>query len=124
VIVGYLIEKLTGKSCDQYVADNILRPLGMMHSDTVLTPAIKSALARGYEGNPPRPVPYLPMLAPPAGQMMSSPAEKARFMRMMLNRGELDGVRIVGADSITRMEAPTESVGARAGLKIGFGIAT
>jgi hypothetical protein len=56
--------------------------------------------------------------------MMSSPSEMARFMRMMLNRGELDGVRIVDADTITRMETPTESVGARAGLKIGFGIAT
>ena len=60
VIVGYIIEKLTGQSCDQFVADNILRPLGMMHSNMRLSPAIKSALAQGYEGNPPRAVPYLP----------------------------------------------------------------
>src|SRR6516164_6233671 len=73
-------------------------------------------------GQSTQPVPYLPILARPTGQMMSSAAEMARFMRMMLNRVELDGIRIVGADSITRMETPTESVGAR--LKIGFGIST
>ena len=46
----------------------------------------------------------------------------ARFVRMMLNRGELDGVKIVSPESIARMETPETSLAARAGLKDGYGL--
>jgi CubicO group peptidase (beta-lactamase class C family) len=119
---GYLVEKVSGKSCEDYIADNILRPLKMDHSDLRLTPEMKAALAQGYEKNPPQPVPYLPILLRPAGEMKSSPAEMGRFVRMMLNRGQLDGVRIVTAESIKRMETPVTSTGAKAGLLTGYGL--
>jgi CubicO group peptidase (beta-lactamase class C family) len=121
-LAGYLVEKVSGQSCEEHIAENILRPLKMDHSDLRLTPAVKAALAQGYEENPPRPVPYLPIFLRPAGEMKSSPAEMARFVRMMLNRGELDGIRIVSAQSIERMETPVTSIGARAGLATGYGL--
>jgi hypothetical protein len=46
----------------------------------------------------------------------------ARFVRMMLNRGSLDGVRIVSSESITRMETLETSLAARKGLKNGYGL--
>jgi len=54
--------------------------------------------------------------------MKSSPNEMARFVRMMLNRGALDGVKIVSPESITRMETAETSLAARAGLKDGYGL--
>ncbi len=119
-LAGYLVEKAAGAPLEDQIAANILRPLGMIHSDMRLTAEVKDQLAQGYEGN--SPVPYYPIYLRPAGEMKSSPNEMARFVRMMLNRGELDGVRIVSPESITRMETPETSLAARAGLKNGYGL--
>ena len=67
-------------------------------------------------------MPYFPIFLRPAGEMKSSANEMAQFVRMMLNRGELDGVRIVSPESIARMETPETSLAARAGLKDGYGL--
>jgi len=121
-VAGYLVEKITGQPCEDYIAANILRPLGMAHSDLRLTPEVKATLAQGYVYNPPFPVPYLPILLRPAGEMKSSPNEMARFVRMMLNRGNLEGVMIVGPDSVTRMETAETTLASRNGLKYGYGL--
>ncbi|MGO9604075.1 MAG: serine hydrolase domain-containing protein [Candidatus Binataceae bacterium] len=47
-VAGYIVEKVTGQPFEQYVAENILRPLGMAHSDLRMTPEVKAALAQGY----------------------------------------------------------------------------
>jgi len=119
-LAGYIVEKTAGVPLENYIAGNILRPLMMAHSDMRLTPAVKDALAQGYDNE--KPLPYFPIFLRPAGEMKSSPNEMARFVRMMLNRGELDGVRIVRPESIARMETPETSLAARAGLKDGYGL--
>jgi len=119
-VAGYLVEKVSGKSCEEYIADNILRPLRMTHSDMRLTPDVKTSLAWGYIKNPPEPVPYHPIYFRPAGEMKSSANEMGRFVRMMLNRGELDGVRIVSTDDIVRMETPKTGLAAHNGLQNGY----
>jgi CubicO group peptidase (beta-lactamase class C family) len=119
-LAGYLLEKAGGAPLEDQIAANILRPLGMNHSDMRLTAEVKDQLAQGYEDG--SPVPYYPIYLRPAGELKSSPNEMARFVRMMLNRGELDGVRIVSPESITRMEMPETSLAARAGLKNGYGL--
>ena len=121
-VAGYLVEKVSGRPCEDYIAENILRPLGMAHSDMRLTPAVRATLAQGYVSNPPRPIPYHPIYLRPAGEMKSSPAEMAHFVRMMLNRGELDGVRIVSADSIARMEVGKTGLAAKGGLANTYGL--
>jgi CubicO group peptidase (beta-lactamase class C family) len=51
-VAGYLVEKVSGQPFEQYVAENILHPLGMTHSDLRLTPVVKAALAQGYAYKP------------------------------------------------------------------------
>jgi CubicO group peptidase (beta-lactamase class C family) len=121
-VAGYIIEKLTGQPCEDYIADNILRPLAMTHSDMRLSSGIRGTLAQGYRANPPVPVPYYPFLLRPAGEMKASPSDMARFVRMMLNRGTLDGVKIVSPESIARMETGETGLAARAGFKDGYGL--
>jgi CubicO group peptidase (beta-lactamase class C family) len=121
-VAGYIVEKMSGKSCEEYIANNILRPLKMMHSDMRMTPEVKAALAQGYAGARPHPIAYYPIYLRPAGEMKSSPNEMARFVRMMLNRGALDGVTIVSADSIARMETPKTGFAARNGLQHGYAL--
>jgi CubicO group peptidase (beta-lactamase class C family) len=120
-VAGYLIEKAAGMPAEQFIAENIARPLGMAHSDLRLTPEVKSALAQGYDHGA-EPVPYYPFYLRTAVEMKSSAAEMARFVRMMLGRGALDGTRIASAESIARMETPETSLAARAGLKYGYGL--
>jgi CubicO group peptidase (beta-lactamase class C family) len=119
-LAGYIIEKFAGMPLEDYIAQNILRPLGMTRSDMRLTRAVKNTLAQGYDDG--SPVPYFPIYLRPAAELKSSPNEMARFVRMMLNRGKLDGVKIVSPESITRMETPQTSLAARAGLKDGYGL--
>lgn len=119
-LAGYLVEKAGGTPLEDQIASNILRPLGMTHSDMRLTADVRDQLAQGYEEG--SPVTYYPIYLRPAGELKSSPNEMARFVRMMLNHGEFDGVRIVSPESITRMEMPETSLAARAGLKNGYGL--
>jgi len=118
---GVVLETASGMDAEDFIGQNILAPLGMTHSDIRLTPVVQWKLAQGYN-RPPIPVRYRAIYLRTAGEMKSSPADMARFVRMMLNRGELDGERIVSADSITRMETPTTSLAARAGLKYGYAL--
>src|SRR6266849_1091240 len=119
-LAGYLLEKAGSAPLEDQIGANILRPLGMTRSDMRLTAEVKDQLAQGYEES--SPVPYYPIYLRPAGELKSSPNEMARFVRMMLHRGELDGVRIVSPESIARMETPETSLAARAGLKNGYGL--
>ena len=120
-LLGYIIEARGERPYEDFVTENIIRPLGMTHSGFTLTAENKNRLAVGYAKNPPQQVPYHPILLRPAGQIISSPNDMARYLRMLLNRGELDGVRIAGEKSIERMETPQTSLAARAGLKLGGG---
>src|SRR5205823_13436981 len=66
-IVGYLIERVTAQPFDAYIQKNILAPLEITVGDFRLTDANRAALAQGYEGNPPRAVPYKNIYLRPAG---------------------------------------------------------
>ncbi|HEV2298999.1 MAG TPA: serine hydrolase domain-containing protein [Candidatus Acidoferrales bacterium] len=122
-IAGYLIEKITGEPYDKYVHDTILVPLGMNLSGFQLSDAIRGEIAQGYEGNPPRPVPYHNIYLSPAGDLKSSPAEMARLVQMFLNRGKVGDTQLVKSETIARMETPQTTLAARNGLTVGYGIA-
>lgn len=46
--LGYIIKKVSGKTCGQYITDNILKPLGMAHTYWEYTNVPKEQLALGY----------------------------------------------------------------------------
>lgn len=122
-IAGYLIEKITGEPYDKYVHDTILAPLDMNLSGFQLNDAIRGQLAEGYDGNPPRPVPYHNIYLSPAGDLKSSPEEMARLVQMFLNRGNVGGVQLLKPETVARMETPQTTLAARNGLAAGYGIA-
>lgn len=47
MIIGAVIEAVSGKSYESYVRDRLLRPLGMHHTDIVYTPALREREAAG-----------------------------------------------------------------------------
>lgn len=109
-VLGELIEKHSGQSYADYVEERILEPLGMERStfaedefeadDDTMTPYYKQ------DGSAtPGSFPFDESIHAPGG-MLSSVRELARYGRMHLNDGELDGERILPAARIEEARTP------------------
>lgn len=122
-IAGYLIEKITGQPFDAYIQQNILTPLDITVGDFRLTDANRALLAQGYEGNPPRAVPYKNIYLRPAGDMKASPDELAKLVQFFLRRGRAGDVQLMKPETIVRMEYPETPSSAKNGLRLGYGLA-
>lgn len=122
-IAGYLIEKVAGQPFDAFIQQNILAPLGITVGDFRLTDANRAALAQGYQGNPPRAVPYQNIYLRPAGDMKASPGELAKLVEFFLRRGRAGDVQLLKPENIARMEYPETVSSARHSLRLGYGLA-
>ena len=122
-IAGYLIEKTSGQPFDAYIQQNILAPLSITVGDFRLTDANRAKLAQGYEGNPPRVVPYKNIYLRPAGDMKASPAELAKLVQFFLRRGKAGDMQLVKPEIVARMEYPETVSSAKNGLRMGYGLA-
>ena len=120
-VAGYVIEKISGEPYEAYIESHILKPLQMHTSSFRLTPADEHILARGY-GNASEPPKGFPAIyLRPAGNLHSSPREMGRFVRMLLNWGELDGEFIVDPEYLGNMERTRTTLAAEAGVRGGYG---
>jgi CubicO group peptidase (beta-lactamase class C family) len=99
--LGDLIAKVSGVSFEEYIRINILEPIGMVDSSFVY-PQIDEALrTTGHVDDPASAsavYPYNRRHAP-SSTLNSSVAEMTRWMLVNLNRGELDGRRILREES-------------------------
>ena len=120
-IAAYIVERLAGKTFEDYVGEHVFDPLGMERS-TFHYPRDAALLATGYEADGASEAGYDHIIVRPSGGMNSSSREMARYLRMMINRGTLDGVRLLAPETITRMEMPTTTLAARAGATYGYGL--
>ena len=123
-IAAYVVEKITGKAFEDYVREHVFAPLGMDSSTFRFPrdPRDAALLAKGYEADGVREAGYDHIIVRPSGGMNSSSREMARYLRMMINRGTLDGVRLLAPETIARMETPTTTLAARAGFTYGYGL--
>ena len=120
-IAAYVVEKITGKTFEEYVREHVFDPLGM-ETSTFHFPRDADLPAKGYEADGVSEARYDHIIVRPSGGMNSSSREMARYLRMMINRGTLDGVRLLAPETITRMETPTTTLAARAGFTYGYGL--
>lgn len=115
--VGQMIETVTGMTLGDYFSEHIFHPLGM--HDTGFQPS-ESMLSRmmntyhrtpdGALVSPPEAAPIEPGQEPPppefevgGGGLLSTMVDYTRFLRMILNRGALDGVRILKPETVALM---------------------
>ena len=120
-IAAYVVEKITGQTFEDYARVHVLDPLGM-ESSTFHFPQDADLLAKGYEADGVSEAGYDHIIVRPSGGLNSSSREMARYLRMMINRGTLDGVRLLAPETITRMETPTTTLAARVGFTYGYGL--
>jgi len=108
--LGRLVELNSGKPLDDYFRQRILGPLGM--SDTFYNvPQDKVArLVAVHRRRPDGTIVKEPVQPPTVispiiggGGLSSTAGDYIRFVRMLLNGGELDGVRILSTDTVALM---------------------
>jgi D-alanyl-D-alanine carboxypeptidase len=124
MVLGAIIEKVSGTTYEDYVRQNILIPLDMNHTDFVYTPAMEPYEAAG--SNPAFNINTLmiPLVrgkvvresfqhhiwlnrfytdqTPPSG-LIGPVTDASRLVMAYLNKGELNGKRILTRESIDKM---------------------
>lgn len=119
-IQGYIIEKLSRQRLGDFMADHIFKPLGMKDTCFFTPPSQKARLSEVYVLNPqtnklleltPSLFPQLqdftkePPMDSGGGGTVSTIDDYARFCQMILNGGELNGVRILAPATVALMQA-------------------
>jgi len=112
-ILGRYIEAIEGKSLDVVMRQRVLDPLGMRDTEFWLRkPADRDRLARVYRksdaGELKRAMSSRALLIKPSRMMggqglVSSTGDYARFCQMLLSKGELDGKRVLKAETVDLM---------------------
>ncbi len=111
-LLGYLVARLDGRPFPEVVRERVLEPLGMERSSFPVelsgpgTATPYGRLIKGGAGR--RPAGELKNWSGPAGGLVTSALELARFGRMALRGGELDGNRILAKETLeeaTRVHA-------------------
>lgn len=94
-LAGYIVERVSGRPYAEYVRDNILLPLGMDRTTatSIWTPELEAAESKGYTYENGRFVltPYY-LGQPgetPAGGLLATASDMARYMLMHLQQGRL-----------------------------------
>ena len=128
-VLGRLVEVLSGQTLSEYLNEHIFMPLGM-HETAFSVPIadhgrIAEPFAHDPDGGVPMPVINLKNPVPLAsggGGLASTAMDYARFLQFMLNKGELNGVRLLSPHTIDYMTAdhlgniPVNPLGSSPGL--------
>ncbi|MFN8442860.1 MAG: serine hydrolase domain-containing protein [Caldilineaceae bacterium] len=134
MVLGAVIEAVSGQPYADYVTEQILRPLGMTQTGFLYAPALQAHAASGSQPLVHLYTPLLPFLldigalireraggtlwmnrvyidALPSSGLLGSASDVARLMLAYLNEGELDGVRILTPQSVTLMTSDSQVLG-------------
>jgi CubicO group peptidase (beta-lactamase class C family) len=111
-VVGRLIEVLSGLTLGAFLERRILAPLGMIDTAFHVPPRDHARLAEAFAKDPDtgdavqlQKVRDPPTLESGGGGLVSTAADYARFLQMLLNGGALDGVRLVSRKTVELMTA-------------------
>ena len=119
IVLGEVVRRVSRRSLDEFAAREFYRPLQMRETAFKPSEKLRSRIApttgamRGTVHDPT--ARGMGGVAGSAG-VFSTAADLARFCRMMLNEGELDGVRVLKAETVrlmTSLQTPPSIEGRR-----------
>jgi CubicO group peptidase (beta-lactamase class C family) len=113
-IIGYLIQLITNRPLDVYLKEHIFDPLGMKDTSFFVPVRNKSRFVSLYSSSENGKIeliddsqnsPFNDPNSPPMGGsgLVSTLADYLQFAQMVLNQGELEGVRILGRKTVEKM---------------------
>ena len=114
-VQALLVQRLSGEPFDVYLQEHVLKPLGMTHTAYFVSPEQREKLAAIYDWKTNKTfvretdkeafefnTAHWP-LTPGSYGLTSTLDDYTRFARMLLNGGELDGVRILQPATVRMM---------------------
>jgi CubicO group peptidase (beta-lactamase class C family) len=115
-VVGRIVEVLSGRPLDEFFAERILEPLGMTETRFALADGDEERLTALYMFDPETGkavdasvqnliAPGRPRFFAGGHGLISTAADYHRFTQMLLNRGDLDGVRVLAPRTVDLMAA-------------------
>ena len=111
-VVGRLVEVLSGISLGQFLEQRLFAPLGMTDTAFHVPVPLQARLAEAFAKDPETGsgvqlvnVKSQPKFESGGGGLVSTAADYARFLQMLLNRGRLDRVRYLSRKTIELMTA-------------------
>jgi CubicO group peptidase (beta-lactamase class C family) len=113
-VLGYLVEVISGQPFQVYLKEKVLKPLGMVDTDFHVPADKHERFAANYQAGPSG---KLELLDDPGksrylstrkvnsggGGLVSTASDYLRFCKFMLNKGELDGIRLLGRKTVELM---------------------
>jgi CubicO group peptidase (beta-lactamase class C family)/uncharacterized MnhB-related membrane protein len=109
ILLGAVLEQVSGRRWDELVQERIFHPLGMSHSHTDHTLARQAGMTNLHRMWFGTPVGHRPWLAPalaPTGSLVASAADMAAYLRMLLDAGVAPGARVVSPRAVQQLLAP------------------
>ncbi|HVF81673.1 MAG TPA: serine hydrolase domain-containing protein [Flavisolibacter sp.] len=119
-VLGYLIEKISGKPYDQYLTENILTPLGMMNSNFNVRSKLPQKDVKEYtvKDGQTIPVKSVTLLSGPQGALWSNAEDMLVFLQLFLRNGS----PLFPGSMITEIETTHSSLAARRGQHNGYSL--
>jgi len=111
-VLGRLVEVVSGQSLGAFLQAEIFDPLGMVDTGFAVPPEQHHRIAEPFAHDPDGGVPMkvldprqVPAMEGGGGGLMSTAMDYSRFLQCLRNRGELDGVRLLGPHTVDFMTA-------------------
>ena len=133
-VLGRVVEVASGQSLGEFFKEKIFTPLGMHHTGFSVPPERHAKLAEPFAKDPDGAlqmkvfdIKQAAAFESGGGGLASTAMDYARFMQFMLNRGELDGVRLLGPRTVDYMtsdhlgDIPVNAGGSSGLLMPGYG---
>lgn len=110
-LVGQIVEKVSGVSLGAYFRERILGPLGMEDTGFAVPAAWRGRMVGRHQRGPDGALALDAGFVPPeqvevdggGGGLFGTGPDYLRFLRMLLNGGTLDGVRILAPETVAEM---------------------
>lgn len=136
-VLGRLVEVWSGRTLGNFLAERILRPLGMVDSGFSVPERDHDRIAEPFAKDPetgaevaPLDVRRTAVFESGGGGMAGTALDYAAFMQMLLNGGSLNGTRLLGrktvalitSDHLGEIPAPRDMVPPGHGFGLGFAV--
>lgn len=104
LLAGYAIENVSGMRFDQYMDENVFKPLGMNSTSSRFTPELLAKMATHYgEDGEPHPVFGHAPTDGPQGSILSTGDDMAKYLLMHLQKGKWGNQEILSAKTMDQM---------------------
>jgi CubicO group peptidase (beta-lactamase class C family) len=125
-IAGLIVEKVSGQSYGEYVAQHIFEPLDMRHSYASRILALAEGLSdghhyifRAFKWESDRPLAFLP-----GGELIASVEDLTHYAIAQLNDGRYGSTSILSPQGVAELHAPAISMGGNRHYALGWEVST